>query len=70
MKEDVSGDCRKLPNEKLNDLHSSTDIIRVIKKRNFRWGGGTFGTGGREAKLLRCFGGEILKEISCWKEHG
>jgi len=35
----VSGDCRKLRNEGLNDLHSSTGIIRVIKTRKFKWVG-------------------------------
>lgn len=38
-KEDVSGDCRKLHNKELNDLHSSTGIIRVIKTRKFKWAG-------------------------------
>jgi hypothetical protein len=38
-KEDVSGDCRNLLNEELNDLHSSTGIIRVIKTRKFKWVG-------------------------------
>jgi len=32
--------------------------------------GGACGTHGREAKRLRCFVGETLKEIGCWKEQG
>jgi len=32
--------------------------------------GGACGVHGREAKSLRCFGGETLKEICCWKEQG
>lgn len=32
--------------------------------------GGACGTHGREAKRLRCFGGENLKEIGCRKEQG
>jgi len=32
--------------------------------------GGACGTHGREAKCRRCFGGETLKEIGCWKEKG
>jgi hypothetical protein len=32
--------------------------------------GGACGAHGREAKRLRCFGGETLREIGCWKEQG
>jgi hypothetical protein len=30
---------RKLHNEELNDLYSSTNIVRVIKSRRMRWAG-------------------------------
>ena len=30
-------ECRKLHNEELNDLHSSSNIIQVIKLRTLRW---------------------------------
>jgi len=29
--DEVTGDCRRLPNVKLYDLYSSPDLIRVIK---------------------------------------
>ena len=29
----------KLPNEELNDLYSSPNIVRVIKSRRMRWAG-------------------------------
>lgn len=32
--------------------------------------GGACGTHGREAKCVRCFGGETLKERGYWKENG
>ncbi len=35
----VTGECRKLHNEELNDLYSSTNIVRVIKSRRVRWVG-------------------------------
>ena len=38
-KDEVTGGCRKLHNEELNDLYSSPNIIRVIKSRRMRWAG-------------------------------
>jgi hypothetical protein len=35
----VAGECRKLHNEKLNDLYSSHNIVRVIKSKRMRWVG-------------------------------
>jgi hypothetical protein len=34
----VTGEWRKLHNEELNELYSSTNIIRVTKSRRMRWG--------------------------------
>jgi hypothetical protein len=36
---EVTGECRKLRNEKLNDLYSSPNIARGIKSRRIRWAG-------------------------------
>ena len=35
----VTGERRKLHNEELNDLYSSSNIVRVIKSRRMRWVG-------------------------------
>ena len=35
----ITGEWRKLHSEKLNDLYSSPDIVRVIKSRRMRWAG-------------------------------
>ena len=36
-KYEVTGEWRKLHHEELNDLYSSTNIVRVIKSRKMRW---------------------------------
>jgi hypothetical protein len=38
-RDEVSGEWIKLHNEKLNDLYSSPNILRVIKSRIKRWAG-------------------------------
>jgi len=35
----VTEECSKRQSEKLNNRHSSTNIIRVIKSRRMRWAG-------------------------------
>jgi hypothetical protein len=37
--DEIAGELRKLHNEKLNDLYSSTNIVQVIKSRRIRWVG-------------------------------
>ena len=36
-RDEVTGDWRKPHNEELNDLHSSSNIVRVIKSRKMTW---------------------------------
>jgi hypothetical protein len=36
---EITGECRKLHNEELNNMYSSPIIVRVIKSRRMRWVG-------------------------------
>jgi hypothetical protein len=38
-RDEATGECRRLHNEELNDLYSSSNIIRVIKSRRQKWAG-------------------------------
>ena len=55
--DEVAGEWRKLHNEKLNDLYSSPNIIRVIKSRRLRWAGHVARVRGEE-RHIQGFGGQ------------
>jgi hypothetical protein len=55
-RKEARGECRRLHNEKLNDLYASPNIIRVIKSR--RNMGGACSTYGGKEMCGQDFGGE------------
>jgi hypothetical protein len=56
---------RKLHNDKLHDLYSSPDIVRVIKSRRMRGTGHMAHMGGE--KCLQGFGWEVQREETTGK---
>jgi hypothetical protein len=56
-RDDIVEVWRKLHNEELHYLHSSSNIIRMIKSRMMRWEG-TYSRHGREEECMQGFCGE------------
>jgi len=54
--DEVTGEWRKLHNEELNDLYSSTNIVRVTKSRKLDGRGRSIY--GEHEKCIQGFGGE------------
>jgi len=53
---EVTGEWRRLHNEELNGLYSSSNIVRVIKSRRMRWAGHVARMG--EERGVQGLGGE------------
>jgi len=56
-RDEVTREWRKLHNEELNDLHCSSNIVRVIKSRRMRWAGNVARVRGEE-RCIQAFSGE------------
>jgi hypothetical protein len=39
MRDEMTGEWRKMHNEELNDMYSLPNIVRVVKSRRMRWAG-------------------------------
>jgi hypothetical protein len=53
---EVTGEWRKLHNEELRDLYSSSSLIRMIKSRRMRWAGNVarIGNNKNTCRILDC----------------
>jgi hypothetical protein len=67
-RDEVTGEWRKLHNEELHDLHSSPNIVQVIKSRIMRWAGHVARMGKREACIGVWWGN--LREGDHWRDPG
>ena len=56
MRDEVTGEWRKLHNDELSDLYSLPNIVRVVKSR-MRWAGHVARMGGEE-RCIQGFGWE------------
>ena len=56
--DEVTGDCRRLHKEELNDLYSSPNIVLVIKSRRMRWIGHV-ARKGEEREVYRVLVGKL-----------
>jgi len=63
---EVTEEWRKLHNEELNDLYSSSNIVRVIKIEKNEMGGACGTYGGEERRILG-FGGETGGKETTWE---
>jgi hypothetical protein len=54
LREEVAGGWRTLHNEELHNLHTSPNIIRMIKSRRMRWAGHVARMG--DQKCMKYFG--------------
>ena len=64
----VTGECRRLHNEELNDLYSSPSTVRVIKSRRMRWAGHVAGMGEERGCIGSWWGNR--REGDHWEDLG
>jgi hypothetical protein len=66
-RDEVTGEWRKLHNEKLHDLYSSPSIIRIIKSRRMRWAGHVARMGEKRS-VYRLLVGKPEASTACYRD--
>jgi len=66
--DEVTGEWRRLHNEELNDLYSSSNIVWVIKSRRIRWAGHVARMGEERGCIGRLWGNR--RERDHWGDLG
>jgi len=65
---EVTEGWKTLHNDESNDLFFSQNVIRIIKSRKMRLGGGGLcGTYRREEKVLHVFGEKTYRKEAAWR---
>ena len=67
-RDEVTGEWRRLHNERLNDLYSSLNIVWVIKSRRMRWAGHVARMGEERGCIGSCWGNR--REGDQWGDLG
>jgi len=62
MRDEITGEWRKLHNEELNYVYCSPNIVRVIKSRTVRWAGHVARMGERRGVY-----GVLVRKETTWK---
>jgi len=65
-RDEVTGECRRLCNDELNDLYCSPNIVRVIKSRRMRWAGHVAHIG-EEREVYRVLVGKPEGKRPLWR---
>ena len=69
-RDEVTGQCRRLHNEELNDLYRSPNIIREIKSRRTRLAGNVECIGGERRGAYRVLVGKCEGNKYCQESTG
>jgi len=65
-RDEETGEMRKIHNEELKDLYSTSSTVQVIKSRKMGWVEHVACLGGEE-RYIQDFGGESSRKGTAWK---